>query len=184
MTEGAATHQNKFHRMLEWLDRDQEKAVAAYQTIRLRLVKIFYARGCRAAEELADETIDRVTKKINTLAETYEGNPNLYFYGVAKRVFLEYTRQPIDRELPPVLVSGETDTFELERRDRCLSKCLEKLPAAESAFILTYYEGEKSEKIERRQKLLEELEVTSQNLRVRAFRIRTKLQKCVGQCLG
>ncbi len=158
--------------MLQWLDADEEKAGRVYETIRLRLMKIFYARGCQTADELADETIDRVVKNINNLVGSYEGNPNLYFYGVARRVFLEQTRKPQNRELPKNLIRIETDTEELEKRDSCLTECLQKLPTEDSDFILRYYKGEKSEKIGRRQRMMKELEISSETLRVRAFRIR------------
>lgn len=72
----------EFEKLLLWLDRDRESAGRAYEQIRLRLIKIFYARKCSVAEELADETIDRVAKKAASLLESYKGEPALYFYAV------------------------------------------------------------------------------------------------------
>ncbi len=184
MDKGVEINQSNFSKMLEWLDDDLEKAGQAYESIRIRLTKIFYARGCHTAEELADETIDRVTKKMDKLIHTYKGNPKLYFYGVAKNVFLEHTRKPVEKELPFHLKKEILDQDELEQRDECLTKCLKKLPKDENDLIINYYKGEKRKKIENRQKIMEDLDLTPQNLRIRAYRIRTKLQKCLIKCLG
>ena len=179
MAKDASVNEKKFQKMLIWLDQDVEKAGQVYETIRLRLTKIFYSRGCPVAEELADQTIDRVMKKIDDIYEDYEGDPRLYFYGVGRNVFLEYTRKPIQKELPDVLIQKEDNTGEKELRDRCLTACLKKLDADERAFILRYYRGDKTEKIERRRRMKEEYDLSFENLRVRAYRIRMKLQKCV-----
>ena len=69
-----------FELMLDWLDADREKAARKYEQIRTRLIKIFVCRGAIEAEDLADETIDRVISKIKDLRETYVGNnPDFYF---------------------------------------------------------------------------------------------------------
>jgi hypothetical protein len=46
-------------------------------------------------------------------------------------------------------------------------------------LILQYYQGEKGEKIQNRKKLLEQLGVPVNNLRMRALRLRERLQSCV-----
>jgi RNA polymerase sigma factor (sigma-70 family) len=166
------------------LNEDRDLAAQKYETIRLRLTKIFYARGCQTAEELADDTIDRVTKKVDSIAENYEGDPSLYFYAVAKNVFLEFTRKPAPNELPGNLrEQNRSNQDELEIRDRCLEKCLKKLPNKQNTFILKYYESDKKEKIENRKEMMQELDLSAQNLRVRAYRIRDRLQKCLFKCL-
>lgn len=184
MAKGTGSDQTDFQKMLQWLDSDADNAIEIYQAIRLKLTKIFYARGCPNADELTDETIDRVVKKINGLVETYEGNPSLYFYGVAKYVFLEWTRQPkVKNALPNNLKQIENVADEAEKRDVCLTRCLKKLSSEESDFILSYYLYEKGKKIENRQKLSETIGVPANSLRVNAYRIRLKLQDCVLKCL-
>ena len=100
---------NKFDKLLFWLDKDREVAGHKYESIRLKLIKIFHARDCHLAEELADETIDRVADRIDFLTQNYVGNPVLYFYGVAKRVFLEFTRKPTTVELPTTIIKTESN---------------------------------------------------------------------------
>jgi hypothetical protein len=46
-----------------------------------------------------------------------------------------------------------------------------------------YYEQEKRAKIDRRRKLAEELGITLNALRIKAFRIRAALQECVENCM-
>jgi hypothetical protein len=45
------------------------------------------------AEELADEVINRVSKKLPQIVDIYVGDPALYFYGVARKVHREYLRK-------------------------------------------------------------------------------------------
>ena len=81
-----------FEHLLEWLDPDRERAGARYEEIRRALIKIFAGRGCAEPEDLADETLRRVCRKVRTLAPTYVGDPACYFYGVAQNVHLESLR--------------------------------------------------------------------------------------------
>src|SRR5689334_18556794 len=55
--------QEAFDALLDWLDSDREQAGIKYEDIRGRLVMMFAARGCVDAEDLADETINRVTQR-------------------------------------------------------------------------------------------------------------------------
>ena len=84
--------QAAFDRLLAWLDPERERAAEKYEEIRRRLIKIFACRGCLAPEDAADRTINRVTGKLEELPETYQRDPILYFYAVAKRVHQEETR--------------------------------------------------------------------------------------------
>ena len=54
--------QEAFDALLKWLDSDREQAAMKYEEIRKRLIKIFTGRDCVEAEDLADETINRVSK--------------------------------------------------------------------------------------------------------------------------
>ncbi|MEZ5427706.1 MAG: hypothetical protein R2747_15665 [Pyrinomonadaceae bacterium] len=183
MAKGVIIHNNNFEKLLQWLDQDPNLAGQKYELIRQRLIKIFLARGSRTAEELADQTIERVTGKMDFLAENYEGDPALYFYGVAKNVFRESLQKPDSVELPTNLAQNHSDSEELEIKDRCLGKCLKELSPEQREFILKYYEKDRQEKIDQRRHLSEELEISSEALRVRAFRIRLRLQECLLKCL-
>lgn len=183
MAKGLIISQPGFEKFLSWLDKDREIAGQKYEDIRFRLIKIFQARGCFEAEELADESLDRLIKKSDVLMETYQGDPALYCYGIAQNVFLEFTRKPKTEELSDS-ISQKIDVEELQEDYECLNKCLKKLGLEERYIIRKYYEGEKRAKIELRKELEEELKITNQYLRVRVSRIRKILQKCIQNCMN
>jgi hypothetical protein len=84
--------QESFDRLLAWLDGNNELAKKKYENLRYSLIKMFTSRGCIDAEELADETINRVARQVKTVGGNYVGDPAYYFYGVAKKVYLEYLK--------------------------------------------------------------------------------------------
>ncbi len=75
-----------FEQLLVWLNPNREQAGSKYEEIRRRLIKILTCRGCTCPEELADETMNRVTRKVPEIIGNYVGDPSLYFYGVAHKV--------------------------------------------------------------------------------------------------
>src|SRR5262245_11885583 len=127
-----------FDRLLIWLDQDRDRAAEKYEQIRTRLTKIFETRGCVSPEDLVDETIDRIARKVQQVAATYEGNPALYFGGVARLIHLEHLRK--HRQSLPLL--NEDPTEEIEERYECLEKCLSRLTTTNRELILQYYEDD------------------------------------------
>jgi RNA polymerase sigma factor (sigma-70 family) len=181
--------QEAFDGLLGWLDTNREQAALKYERIRTRLIKIFTCRGCGEADDLADETINRVTVKVESIASSYSGDPALYFYGVAQKVHLEYLRsRPVlqnSLEAGPELGSVnvvEADN-DIEQEYVCLERCMDQLPPESRRLVLEYYQEEKRAKINRRRKLAEELGIAVNALRIRAHRIRQQLQQCVQICL-
>jgi len=175
--------QQEFDRLLDWLDADRDSAGAKYERIRLRLIKIFTCRGCGEADDLADETINRVTAKLGEIVENYSGDPALYFYGVAQKVHLEYLRKK-----PPVRESGQTAwpadaPDDVEHEYACLEQCMDRLPAENRRLVLEYYQEEKRAKIDHRKILADQLGIAVNALRIRAHRIRLQLQQCVMNCV-
>ena len=172
--------QNGFDKLLGWLGPDRDSAGRKYEEIRLKLIKIFARRGCVVAEELADETMDRVCYKAQRIVDDYIGDPALYFYGVAQNVYLEHIKKkPAQLILPP-----PDPPEEKERRFACLHKCMEHLDPPSRELILLYYQHEKKAKIEHRRKLAERLDIALNTLRMRAHRIKESLQKCVRECVN
>jgi DNA-directed RNA polymerase specialized sigma24 family protein len=165
--------------LLAFLDSDRERAGERYEEIRSQLIKIFLCRGCAMAEEMADETINRVARKIEKISSTYTGDPALYFYGVAQMVHLEYARRK-SKPLPP---PPQSATQEAELRYECLEKCMEKLSPLSRELILAYYGEDKQAKIERRKELAERLGIGANALWIRAHRIRENLKDCVSRCV-
>jgi DNA-directed RNA polymerase specialized sigma24 family protein len=166
-------------RLLHWLDRDRDRAGHRYEQIRSGLIKVFLCRGSVDPEELADETINRVARKVHEISESYVGDPALYFYGVAKMVYLEYSRRkPVAPNFPPPDAAEEADL-----RYECLERCIQTLSAKNRDLILAYYEHETGAKIDRRKELADQMGITANALWIRAHRIKKDLQNCVNQCL-
>lgn len=179
MKKDLSITQEAFDVFLTWLAPSREDAGRKYEAIRLRLIKMFTCRGCNEAEELADETINRVASKASNLVDKYVGDPMSYFYGVAHKVYLEYLRkkhEPI--ELPPA-----NPTDEVEMQYDCLERCLKQLPAVQSQLILQYYQDSRRAKIDHRKELAKTLSIAPNALRIRAHRIRGTLHQCVQECL-
>ena len=179
MTKGELTKE-PFDKLLRWLNADRDKAAAKYETIRLRLMRIFAARGCCEGEDLADQTINVVVGKIDWLIENYEGDPALYFYAVAKKIFLEQLK----KKPPPPLPPPDPDRSELELRSRCLQQCLkQELNPADQDLVVRYHEGDGQERIRLRKELAKELGITLNALRIRVFHHIARLRPCVNDCV-
>ncbi len=171
--------QDAFDGLLGWLDSDREAAARKYEDIRNRLIKIFNYRGCPEPEDLADETINRVTNRLSTVESTFVGEPSLYFYGVANKVHQEYRRRKPAPEVPPPASYDEDVDHEFE----CLERCMEKLTLENRKLLIEYYQNERKAKIDHRKRLAEQLGIAINALRIRAFRLRASLQKCVINCV-
>jgi DNA-directed RNA polymerase specialized sigma24 family protein len=184
------THES-LERLLLVLDPDRERAGQKYEAIRSRLIRLFEWRGCRAPESLADETIDRVTRRISEGVDIRADDPAVYFCGVARNVLREYwtsmQREKKFRQSEPSaeLSQGEDHLEQDESNERleCLERCLAKLPAESLRLITLYYEPTRSERIAGRAQLARELGVTLGSLRVRAHRIRKILEDGVNDCM-
>lgn len=179
MKEKSDLTQEMFDRLLSWLDPNRERAGRKYEEIRQGLIKVFTWRKCGDPETLADDTINRVALKVETLASIYTGDPALYFYGVAKRVLLEHFKQGSAAHVgpPPASELASEEVYE------CLETCVQKLPEHDRELILLYYEKEKQSKIDYRKKLARRLNVEPNTLRVRMHRLRATLQRCILGCL-
>lgn len=171
--------QDAFDHLLAWLGPNEEEAGKKYEEIRRRLIKIFVCRGCKEAEDLADETINRVTKKLREIVDAYVGDPALYFCGVAQNVYLEYIKKkPAPLPPPPPSPSDE-----IEQESECLDRCMQTLTPQNRELVLQYYQKEKKAKIDYRKELAERLGIAVNALRIRAHRIRANLSECMRECL-
>ena len=171
--------QQDFDQLLSWLDHDRECAGMLYERIRWRLVTILAARGCTLAEELADETIDRVARRVSDIQATYVGDKAIYFLGVMNNVHHEYLRRPP----MPRLIEKEDEVEDREQIHLCLDNCLERLTPYARQLIERYYAADRQAKIDLRKMIARELGIKTSTLRLRALRVREKLQRCIETCL-
>lgn len=180
--------QNELNRLLTWLSEDPEEAGRRYEDIRHSLIKLFTWRGCIDAEALADEVFDRAAARLSELDWAYTGDPAHYCYGIAKKLFYECQRRmkayaPLDEVAhltvhPPEVTEDDSD---LERE--CLGLCVGRMDAEGRELIMAYYSLEKRDKVEARKALAQRFGISINNLRVRLYRIRTRLEKCIRECM-
>ncbi len=173
-----AVEQMAFNELLSWLAPDTDAAGRQYELIRQKLIRLFTYRRCAFPEELADETISRVTRKLPQIKSSYLGNPIKYFYGTAKKVYLEYLRRPPVQPRVPVqpLYLNPADKEELEELFQHLDEALGKLEPTDRDLILNYYQGEGQNKIAHRKALASQFGVDLNALRVRIYRIKSQLK--------
>lgn len=172
-----------FDALLAWLDTNPDSAALKYEQIRTRLIKMFVCRGCLEPEDLADQTIDRVARRLNDIEATYAGEPVRYFYGVAHKIQLEYLRikPPPPPPPPPPVVDDEEE--EDDREYECLEHCMEKLLPEHRKLILKYFEEERGAKIDNRKFLADQMGIAVNALRIRVCRIKASLFECVHKCM-
>ena len=178
-----------FERLLLSFDSDREQAGQKYEILRRKLLEFFEARGSRAPDEHADETLNRAARKISE-GEAVE-NLNGYCYGIARLLWLEASRrqskEPValeDNYAPYVESEADEERLEKEQRLECFEKCLRKLPDETRRFIVEYYREENGLKIEQRKHQAALLKTTLNALRLRASRLRRELGACINSCLS
>jgi DNA-directed RNA polymerase specialized sigma24 family protein len=175
-----------FEALLRFLDPDRDQAAVKYEAIRRRLVRLFEWRGFGEAEDLADETMDRVARRLQEGTKVHVTDPYGYFCGVAHLVSKEVARRvareraALEREdWQPAPPAGDEE--EEDDRLACLRHCLERLPDDQRLLVLRYHQED--DHIRSRQTLAEDLGVPMNALRIRVHRIRRKLEECVARCL-
>lgn len=179
-------------RFLARLDPDAQRAGEKYQNLHCKLVKLFEWRGASCAEDLADETIDRVIRKLDEV-DVHE--VSFYAVGVAQNIWRESQRAKTKKASLEELPAGtlfvnpnedekrRSEELQLAKRLDCLAECMCILTTAERRLVIGYYEKKKSEKIRHRQEMAEQLGISLGTLRVQAYRVRGKLAACVEKCL-
>jgi DNA-directed RNA polymerase specialized sigma24 family protein len=170
------TNAAAFERFLCWLGPDPESAGRKYELIRGRLIMMFKARRCVFAEDLADATFERVARKMTDLTEL-TGDPARYFYGVAKKVFLEYQHELMTkRKRAGCLSPASAEDQDLENMLKQLDDALSAIPTSDRKLILTYYTDSGRNKINHRRTLAKQFGIGLNALRLRVFRIRREIK--------
>ncbi len=190
--------QSALRQLLAWLDEGTDSGGQRYLETRRRLVSYFDRKNCLAPDELADETLNRVARRLEEEGAITDTIPAQYCYIVAKYVFMEYLRRtersqvslgdlPNSNQpfLDAVALSDRSDATENEeRRLNCLEQCLQHLESGSGEIIIQYYQGEQRVKIDSRRALAERLGITMNALSIRACRIREKLEACARKCMS
>lgn len=180
-----------FKRLLEWLDEGENSDGQKYLEIRERLVSYFDRKNCLNPDELADETLNRVARRLEE-EQVQTETPAKFCYITARFVFLESLREKEKKSVPldeagQKLADAQNSKEEAELKEKrldCLEICVGQLETPNREMIISYYYGKERVKIENRRNLAQKLGLSINALSVRACRIRDKLEKCVGKCVG
>jgi DNA-directed RNA polymerase specialized sigma24 family protein len=175
--------------LLARLGPNPEQAADKYEELRLKLVKFFTWNGSESeADALADETLDRVAQKLAAGEEVR--SLTAYAREIARFVWLEHRRlhreDAAGDDLPetPVLPDyGDGPDQNL----LCLRRCLlEVVPDAQDRqLILGYYDtADGAKNKDQRKNLAGALGLTLNTMKVKACRLRDRLERCIVECVG
>ena len=180
-----------FTRLLEWLDDGVDSYGEKYLEMRRRLIAYFDRRNRPFADDLADETLNRIGQTLErggTIGITPQAR---YCYVVARFVLLEDVRRThrrvslneswhADDESPsPESLAADRHLRESDTHDErleSLDQCLEELTPEQRTLIVDYYRDEGREKITRRSDMAKRMGISMNALSIRACRIRAQLE--------
>lgn len=177
----------EFDALLSRLGSDRERAGEVYERIRRKLIRLFEWRKCELPEDLADETINRVARRIAEGVELPANDPFPYFQGVAHHLAQESwrradrQRRAVESRTWPAAVPPAGAEETQDPRADCVRRCLEKLPGPQKALLAHYYLREDC--AESRQALCRDLGISMNALRIRVHRVRRKLEALMDDCL-
>ena len=168
--------------LLSWLDDDPDRATQKYKILRQKLIVFFEQRRCRDAENLADETCERVLRKLREGAEI-SVPPSAFFFGVARKIALECWRRTGREEQAVHELTRQAQNVDDgpadSKRKVCVKECVEALAAEERGLLEDYYLEERSD----RRVLAAKLNKSPNAMRIEVYRIKRRLWACIQACL-
>ena len=167
-----------FTRLLAWLDDGDDSKGERYLEMRRRLVSYFQRRDRSDAEELVDETFNRIARTLGDCGVIETRPPARYCYVVAKFVFLEdiqherrYVALDDTQTATRAVIAGDADearTVQEQRLD-CLDRCLNELSSTNRQFIVEYHEDVRGRKIAHRRDMAARMGISMNALAIRAW---------------
>ena len=171
--------QAAFVTLLLRLDSDRERAGERFEKLRHNLLQFFGYEGCAFPDRWADETLDRLAKRLSDGSAVED--VGAFTRGISKMVLREARAMEL-REWQVEPLRQPDSRVELERDASCLDGCLKKLPPDYLALVEQYYFSASKSQAEARSALSRELGITQEALRSRALRIRKQLERCMEDC--
>jgi RNA polymerase sigma factor (sigma-70 family) len=173
--------QDGFASLLAALGGTPQEAGQHYERLRSKLVFFFTRKSLHSPEDLADEVLDRLARRLSeglTISSV-----DAFALGVARHVAQEQSAirnqpQSVDPSffdnVPAVL-----DTPIEDERIADLERCLRRLPSLDTQLLRSYYLGDANHLMSARKRMAERLGVSPGTLRQRVFLIRKRLLECV-----
>jgi hypothetical protein len=172
----------EFGQLLAWFAPDRDAAAKMYLAAHKNLVRFFQFNFCNRPEDLTDEVMNRVAKKVPPLREGLDHIAVLR--GFARNVLKEYKRSPdwhledlTGEEPAPVVKASGIDDAEI--RSRNLQTCLAALPEPDGQLLVEYHKYEPSAKITHRRAMAKARQMTPNALRLKISRLKSTVEDCV-----
>ena len=194
--------------LIRALGPDTEQAGRRYASLRERLVRFFEWNRAQNADELADETLDRLARRLgrDESAAARNGNtdgeatrdaverPEEFAAGIARLVLHEQRRRQIRAEqalenierssAADLIASRAEDSQHAEELSEALDSCMRELSMEQRELIGRYYNVKGRTMIDARKQLALEMGISINALRNRALRIRAELESLMRTRLG
>lgn len=152
-----------------------------YEDIRKRTIRYFESRGINEPDVWTDEVIDRAARRLEIAGDVEE--PRSFVAGVARLVALDARRS--SRKAQEALYRMKSEDSEAIEQDAVeqedprlaiLQRCLNAFSPQDKSLLVQYYEGKLRDG---RKGLCQSLGVGSGKLRVRAHRLRVRLESAL-----
>ena len=175
-----------FDLLLARLSADPIAASHRYERLRHRLILFFTTRLTTSPEDLADQVIDRLARR---LAEDEPvASIEAYALGIARHVVQEQ-RLLAAREIRPdaahlenISAPNHTSYEDSAHQDRLLAameRCLARLQPGDAELLSRYYLDDGTSRIEARRHLAEQRNLTPAALRKKVYQICCTLRDCI-----
>jgi DNA-directed RNA polymerase specialized sigma24 family protein len=176
-----AISQEQFAGLLLKLGREPLESGARYETLRTRLIFYFTRKSLDFPEDLADEVLDRLARR---LAEGTEIDSLTGFaLGIARFVAQEQASRPFQIQVLEETffnnIPANSPTESMEERISGMEHCLNRLTTAEVELLERYYLGDGESLIRARKSISETLKILPESVRQRIFSIRRRIRECM-----
>jgi RNA polymerase sigma-70 factor, ECF subfamily len=175
----------EYHTVFDRLFGQDQASAESYMRLHQTLIKFFLWRQVNSADadDLADEVIDRLLKKVADGSVELDGHTIMvYAHAVARNLYLEYLRRARHlaaasekkiSDLRQVSEVRDLEAEELERRLQLLDECLDELRPSDRELVMSFYRSDRQE----RYKLADRFGISKASLWTRLHRIRSRLEK-------
>jgi len=171
---------DSFEKLLARLAPERERAGEAYENLRRRLTRYFDLKGLGLPDYAADETLDRLAQKIAAGEDVRDFLH--YAFGIAHWVFLERVRaEERERRANTNLTQMQQASLQVTTPYlESLEECLNKLAKEDRELLEAYYsETDCVDLVQQRIALAETRRLTLNSLRLRVYRLRQVLERCI-----
>ena len=176
--------QRSLDSLLHTFHPNREQASYAYEALHVRLTRFFEWNHADTPQELADETLDRLARRL-TACENEILDPAKFAVGIARILLKEHFREKDRREAALAMLAEscsshakmEAGSAHQEERMTAMEQCLQAIPEASRTLIERYFSAESRTQIQQRQRLAEEYGISLNALRNRVMRIRIELKR-------